>query len=280
MPQISITVRPNPDPFESLTVTDALSQVLDLISALELYENEIHGGRDIVWRLKEASTSSPPFHLVAEPYAVQEDVPITKKVLDLLDVFSTEFRSLLDGEYKNVMNQNTLRPVGNIMERNLNGISSTVIQIDNLPEIQVRPESAKIAKDAIDNLSETVHYSEFGLVQGEVSRIRTYYGKPAFEMTDRIHRNEFVCVLEDEQAKDIGKEHNWDEAWEGVSVDVKGMIYYKGSGGIERIQVKSFKITNWSDIPMSKLPQVPLYEGKSAIQHLREVRKEFDGNNE
>lgn len=54
-----------------------MRQVLDLIEALDRSDAQSEGSAQIVWRLTEAHTNSPPFTVTAEAFPVDPAVSVT-----------------------------------------------------------------------------------------------------------------------------------------------------------------------------------------------------------
>ena len=88
-----MTVHPAPLAGEHLTVSDALSQMLDLVDALERSEAVDAADRRVVWRLTEAHTNSPPFTVVVEPYPRQTDMSVALEANRIATVFASDFRA-------------------------------------------------------------------------------------------------------------------------------------------------------------------------------------------
>ena len=191
--QFTVTIYPAALSSDYLTVSDALNQVLDLVNALERVEATSPGERQIVWRLTEAHTNSPPLTIVAEAFPVHPSLSVTLEANRVTMLFSSEFSALLDGEPSELIALDVQAPIAQVLERNLRGIGQTDIQFGESEPICVRPQSARMAKLAIRQTEIGAKVAkpdwqrtEFGTVEGEISGLTTWNGKPALDVTERL----------------------------------------------------------------------------------------------
>ena len=244
-----MTVYPASLSGDYLTVSDALNQVLDLIDALERSETLDASERQVVWRLTEARTNSPPFTVVAEPFPSRTDLIVFSEAQRVTTLFSEELRSLLDGGTSDLMTADAVAPISRILQRNLNGISRTEIQFGEDDPIEVRPASARVAMRTIDQAIFEAESSkpdwqrtEFGTVEGEIAGLTTWNGKPALRIVERLAERRFTCVLSGELSEQIGPSHQWNEVWEGQRVTVTGELHYSSDGDLHRATLNSSRL--------------------------------------
>lgn len=128
---LSITVHPSVHGAEYLSVSDAMHQVLDVIEALEKAETAGGGERQIVWRLTEAHTNSPPFTVTAEAFPVDPVVSINLEASRVVSMFGSSVRGLLDGSEPVPISHEMAQPLKRALLRNLNGVGRTEIVIDD-----------------------------------------------------------------------------------------------------------------------------------------------------
>lgn len=262
-----------------LTVSDALNQVLDLIAALELSETPTASERQVAWCLTEAYTNSPPFTIVMEPYPVHADHSISPRVDHVVDLFASEFRSLLEGDASRLALSDARTSFERILDRNLDGIERTDIQIDNDEPITVDQISADKARSAIARFgidSEIAEpdwqRTEMGSVEGEICGLTKSRGKPALEIVERLSEKRFTCTLTDDLSKEIGPDHRWSEVWEGRLVSVTGTLHYNSAGELKRADIEYMQEIEWADIPQSRLQDVDILEGRTLSEHLNLLR--------
>ena len=282
--KFSVTIYPATVSADYLTVSDALRQMLDLVDALERVETTSVSERQIVWRLTEAHTNSPPFTAVAEPFPVATDLSVSLEANRVMALFASEFRGLLDGTPSKMLAVDAHAPITQILNRNLNGVGRTEIQIGDNDPICVIPKTARIAKLAIGQveIGEEVakpdwQRTEFGSVEGEIAGLTRWNGKPALDIVERLSERRFTCVLTDELSETIGPNHHWSEVWEGRRVNITGALHYNSDGDLRRADIESMAVVEWTDVPLSDIRKIDVLCGLTLEEHLNIVRGETNG---
>lgn len=280
---LSITVHPAPLSGEYLTVADAMRQVLDIVEGLESAE-ATDGNRQIVWRLTEAHTNSPPFTIVAEPYPVHPSLSVALEANRVASEFSRTIGELLNGRAPDWLEKDFVRPVRRALERNLNGVGKTEIAIEGEAPLSIVPQTAKAAVVALDRLGldqEAAHRdwsrTEFGTVEGEVLSLTRWNGKPALIIAERLSNEKFTGVLDAELADRIGGEHTWREAWEGRRVFVSGALHYNAESVLKRADVSDLVDVGWTDVDLADLRKLDLLNGRTVSEHIHLIRGEDIG---
>ena len=279
-----MTVHPAPLAGEHLTVSDALSQMLDLVDALERSEAVDAADRRVVWRLTEAHTNSPPFTVVVEPYPRQTDMSVALEANRIATVFASDFRALLQGQPTDLMTIDAQEPIARVLDRNLNGIGRTDIQIDDDEPITVRPQSARTAQFALERAEldrqearPDWQRTEHGAVEGEIIGLTRWNGKPALEITERLSEKRFTCVLTDKLSAELGPAHQWSEVWDGRRVLLTGALHYNPDGDLRRADVDQMEELQWADVPLSEIQSINVLNGRTLAEHLTSVRGAADG---
>ena len=282
--KFSVTTYPEALSSDYLTVSDALNQVLDLVDVLERTESTSAGERQVVWRLTEAYTNSPPFTLVALPYPVHLNLSISLEANRVATLFASEFRALLNGTPSELMAVDAQTPILRVLDRNLNGVGRTEIQIGEDEPICVVPQTARIAKLAIGQTEIGVevakpdwHRTEFGTVEGEISGLTRWNGKPALDVIERLSEKRFTCVLNEELSTKIGPVHQWSEVWEGRRINVTGALHYNSDGDLRRADIDNLEEIEWTNVPLSDLRGVDILNGRTVAEYLDFVRNQSDG---
>lgn len=279
----SVTVYPDPLAGEYLTVSDALSQVLDMIEALERSEAVNPNERKIVWRLTKAHTNSPPFTLIAEPFPAKPDLSVVLEANRVSGLLEGDVRNLLDGRVGGVV-VDAMPAIKRVIERNTSTITRTEIAFSGSEPFSIRPQNAKTAKAAIERAEIAERESqpdwqrtEFGSVEGEISGLTRWNGKPALDVIERLSEKKFTCVLSGELSEKIGPAHNWSEVWEGRRVILTGALHYNSDGDLKRADVEDFEDVPWTDVTINDLKSFDVLGDKSMDEHLDILRGEAIG---
>lgn len=273
---LSITVHPSAIGAEYLSVSDAMHQILDVIEALEKAETGGGGKRQIVWRLTEAHTNSPPFTVTAEAFPVDPVVSINLEAARVVTAFSRGVKELLEGRKPEWLSADVMQPLKRALLRNMNGVGRTEVNIDDQEPFNVVPSNARTAVVTLERLEldlaeAVVDYSrtEFGSVEVEVQGITRWNGKPALTVTERLSREKVTCVLTPELANKLGPTHKWGEAWEGQRLLVSGALHYSPDSSLKRIDAEEAEDMPWTDVSISDLQCIDILQGRSVSEHLR-----------
>lgn len=282
----SVTVYPDETKGEYLTVDDALCQVLDLIDALERTESP-SGPRQIVWRLTEARTNSPPFTVVATPFPAKPDISIVLEAARTTNALTTDMRGLLmEGRVEGAAII-AAEPLEQVMRRNIGRIARTEIIVDGLPPISIGRQNAAIAQKALEdrkrNLATPVEdwtRTELGAVEGEIVGIKRYYGKPALQLIERISGAEVTVTLSDDLWKQVSPLHSWSEVWQGHRFQLTGLLYYGADGALKRAEIEEigdFEEIEAADVPIERLRRADVLGDRTMEEHLADIRRDAFG---
>jgi len=279
----SVTVYPDPLAGEYLTVSDALNQVLDMIEALERSEATDPSERTIVWRLTKAHTNSPPFTLVAEPFPIKPDLSVVMEANRVANLFANDVKELLDGRVSGVV-FDAMPALKRVIERNTSTITRTEIVISGDEPFNIRPQNAKAAKAAIERaeIAEREKMpdwqrTEYGTVEGEITGLTRWNGKPALDVIERLSEKKFTCVLSDDLSAKIGPAHKWSEVWEGRRVNLTGALHYNSEGDLKRADIEDFEEVPWTDVTIHDLKAFDVLGERTMKEHLDELRGEAVG---
>lgn len=271
---VSITVHPPGATAEYLTVSDAMSQVLDMVSALENIEAGDEAERKIVWRLTAARTNSPPFTIVAEAFPKDPQVSVAIEAERVVRAYAAGLRGLLAGEKPVWLEDDACRDFRRALKRNLNGVGRTEVSIDGLKVVSIDPKAALqgVATLEIANLveKEDNRRSEYGSIEGQVIGLTKYYSSPALIVQERLSGQKIVCPLSAKLADQIGPAHQWSDAWEGRFARIGGELVYGPEGKLKRINASSFEEIVWSDVSLNELREIDLLQGRTVQGHIDE----------
>lgn len=267
---ISFTIYPSAQSAEFLTVSDAMKQILDMVGALETTEAGDAAERQIVWRLTEAHTNSPPFTVTAEAYSRDPSVSVVIEATRVTKLFATTVREVLAGERPGWIEEPTARLLQQALKRNLNGVGETKIIIDD-ETVSVVPTTARIGLEALARVEAPLSDKsrvEYGSVEGQVIGLTTYYNNPALVLVERLSGAHIVCSLTQELAERLGPNHNWKDAWEGSRLLIGGEIVYGQAGDIKRVNASYYTELKWTDVPRLRLKGIDLLQGRTVHEHL------------
>lgn len=279
----SVTVYPDPLAGEFLTVSDALSQVLDMIEALEMAESTSQNERKIVWRLTRAHTNSPPFTLVAEPFPIKPELSIVLEANRVSSLLTSDVRHLLEGKVDGVI-YDAMPAIKRIIDRNTSAITRTEIVLEGEEPLSIRPQNAKAARAAIEraeisqleNLPDWQR-TEYGTVEGEIAGLTRWNGRPALDVIERLSEKKFTCVLSDDLSAKIGPSHRWSEVWEGRRVNLTGALHYNSEGDLKRADIEGFVEMPWTNITIHDLKQFDVLGDLTMQEHLGKIRGDAVG---
>jgi len=268
---VSITVHPSDLGAEYLSVSDAMNQVLDMIGALESIEAGDASERQIVWRLTDAHTNSPPFTVRAEAFSRDPQVSVAIEAERVTKLYSVAITSVLGGSKPDWLESEPGKLLRRALKRNLNGVGHTDVVIGDDDPIVIVPTGARLGITALEfdeEHAEDYQRTEFGTVECQVIGLTTYYSSPAIIVLERLSRQRVICVLTPKLAAELGPEHQWSEAWEGQSLLIGGKLAYGSDGKLKRINAVFQESVEWSDVPISDLKDLDITNGRTVEQHL------------
>lgn len=269
---VSITVYPSDLTGEYLTVSDAMKQVLDMIGALEGIEAGDASERQIVWRLTDAHTNSPPFTITAEAFPRDPQVSVALEADRVTRLYSVAISSVLAGERPDWFESEPGRALKRALKRNLNGVGHTDIVVGDDEPIIIVPTTARAGIAALeadeDQLDEDLQRAEFGTIEGQVIGLTRYYNSPAIIVVERLSRDKVVCVLTAKLAAELGAEHQWSDAWEGQHLRLGGKLSYGADGKLKRVNVAFHETIVWGDVSLADLDQIDLTAGRTVQEHV------------
>ena len=260
-----------------------MKQVLDLVDAVEKAETVDGGERQLVWRLKEAHTNSPPFTVVAEAFPAQPSLSVSLEANRVSQMFMAGVRTLLSGDVPEWVDAEVGRSLRRALERNLNGVSRTVIEYGDDEQLSIAPQTARSGIAALDRLeieaeATRVDWSrtEYGSVEGEVCGLTRWNNRPALLMIERLSGERFTCVLDQDLADRVGPDHRWIEAWDGRRLLVTGELYFNAAGSLKRAEIYELEEKPWTEVKISDLRGINIIDDRSVKEHVKKLRGDGD----
>lgn len=277
----SVTVYPSPHGADYLSASDAMRQILDLVDVLGRAEMAERGTKQIVWRLTEAHTNSPPFTVTLQAFAVDPVVSVGFEADRITSQFGDAVRALMNGHKADWIDKDIAAPLKRVFQRNLNGIGQTSIAIEGSEGLDVVPDRARSAVMALEQAeleeeAAVIDYSrfEYGSAEVEIQGLSRWNERPALNVVDRLSESKVVCVLSQELAEEIGPIHQWREVWENKRLIVTGILHFDRENHLKRIEAFAIEEMPWTDVPLTSLRDLDLLNGKTVSEHLRGIRGE------
>lgn len=280
----SVTVYPAADGAEYLSVADAMRQVLDVIDALEQTEAADGAGRQIVWRLLEAHTHSPPFTVTAGAFSVDPIVSVALQAERISAMFYEGVHGLLEGQASPWIDARVGAPLKRVFQRNQNGIGRTAIDMEGGESFDIVPGNAQTAAATLDSLLLAAERArpdytrtEYGSIEAELFGIIRWNEKPALTVVDRLSEEKVTCVLSENLAARLGPEHKWLEAWDGHRILITGALHYGKDGALKKVDAIDIEDMPWADVTLNDLRGIDILQGATVAAHLAALRGEQNG---
>jgi hypothetical protein len=270
--RVTIEVESNIGEDGPLTVTDTLHQFLDAFEMLSASAAQEPDGKKIKWRLVSMSKNSPA-RATGEAYSDDPSIPIIPIVYRAKVRLSEGLNELAKGNVVPWIERSS-HSAKSLFKRNLNGVGRTIFDLgQDAPRAVIVEKSARSGLKAIerfesDRLEEDKSHSEFGSIDAFVAEAKTWHGRPALYVRERLSNKMVPCVLNESAAEKVGPTHSWSDAWSGKRVRVKGQIFYDASGAISRINASAVTDVLPSPFDLKKLQEVDILQGASPAEHI------------
>lgn len=245
--KVKIKIQPSGGSSDSLTVDDAMQQVLDFIDMLRAADLSEESEK-IVWRLESAQTNSP-LEVTAFATGSDPDVPVGYQARQTAERLSVAIEALAkSGPVPDWMNGTPSNVAERFFKRNMNGIGRTDITIGDDAPTTIVHSTAKIAvlsieRSRIEEQLQTVDWtrSEFGAVEGEMLSTTSLYTKPVIVIKERLSSEKINCFLSPDLAETVGPTHSWNETWDHRRVSISGELYYDSDGKLKKIDATDLR---------------------------------------
>lgn len=273
--RVTIQVESNIGEDGPLTVMDTLHQFIDAFELLSAAVAQEPGGEKVRWRLERLSKNSPAT-AVAVAYSADPSVVVAPLVFRGKKRFSNAMENLGEGRVDPwLLDKSSVAK--SLLRRNLNGVGRTVFDFDDdAPRAVLVEKNARKALKSIESIEasaddEDRSRSEFGSIDAYVSEAKTYFGKPAVYVRDRISGRIVPCVLSEDLAEKVGKTHSWTDAWNGQRVRVVGQLFYDRTGALSRVSAMDLIDVKPSDIALRELQEAQILNGRTPIKHINDI---------
>lgn len=275
---VRLVIHPSGTDEDTLTVSDAMQQVLDHFTLLARAEaRDPSSNAKVVWRLESATTNSP-FTIEAIAVSSNPEVSVVRQSLQARRTLSNDLARLYRGEAKPEWLDDVAEgAVRRIVERSLNGIGRTeLVAVEGSPPIVLDQRAARRTQGFLDILKakeaaevEDLSRKEYGTVEGQLDSLRPYNNKPAIMLKERLSGRIVPCVLSSDLAHSIGQQHQWIEVWSNRRVAVSGLCHYDKDGALKRIDAHEVERHVSRDVPISDIRDQNFSRGLTSQEHLR-----------
>ncbi len=270
--RVTIQVESNIGEDGPLTVMDTLHQFMDAFEFLSAAIADEPGGEKIRWRL-ESLTKNSPARAVGVAYSVDPAVVAAPLVHRGKQRASQALSDLADGRVAPWLRHDS-HLAKSLFKRNLNGVGRTTFDLEeDAPRAVIVERSARAGLKAIEAFEAEKDgadrsRSEFGSIDAYVAEAKTYHGKPAIYVRERLSDRLIPCVLSDKLAQKVGGTHSWEDAWTGKRVRVRGEIFYDRHGTVSRLGASDLIDIQPREPDLKALQAANLTEGMSPVDYL------------
>jgi hypothetical protein len=262
----------------NLTVEDAMRQVLDVFELLNVTPSE--SGQEVVWRLIEAKTSSPPFTVIAEA-AAKPGVDVDPQIIDRAARekkarLTREFQSFKNGQLPEAWEEfRAQRVASDLLDRLRHGVIVEMRGGPDEPSTILTSEDSKMAEKVLE--LPVAHVGrmkdQMGTIEGTLVEVSTWWSKPALIISERKSGVKITCVINAEQSAEIARAGTFEDVWQHRRIAVRGLIRYGKSGNITRIDATSVIRKEHVDVPDERIKDKDFTDGLNAVDYLSRLRE-------
>jgi hypothetical protein len=280
---IKLVIHPTVSDQENLTVGDAMQQVLDYFNLLDKAAAGLGGNAtNIIWELQSASANSP-FTIEAKAVSRDPGQPVEEEAFASISLLADCFNRVLHGDRPpDWMDVDARTLLEGLLKRNSNGIRQTDFYFPGSVEpMIIEANSAKRAVASLNAKSIVgeredidMRHTEMGSIEGRITQLRSYNGKPAIWLKTHLEPKEIPCIFVDRDVCQlICATRNWEQVYENRRVLIPGVLFYDRNGRLSKVEI-SGKILDIDPIPVNynELYDPDFSDGLSAEEHLNRLR--------
>ena len=230
-----IVVTPPESDHSSLTVEDAMQQVLD---AFQLLISSSETDDSVTWRLVEAKTNSPPFSVVGEAISTRLGIDVDLMAKNQKNSFARNYEQLIEGAVPESWQTSRLAKIArDFVTRNRNGVASTRMELYADQSLLLTQQDAIKAFRAFEGeiSQETKPRSQIGSVEGKIITVSTHYNQPAILVEERLTGSKIWCLVSEEYEHQISTEADFEDVWKGRRVRIRGKLEYDNTGSLSKV---------------------------------------------
>jgi hypothetical protein len=260
---------------ENLTVEDAMRQVLNVFELLSY--NTGSSEQEVIWRLVEAKTNSPPFSVVAEARSVEPGRNIDSIAKAQKLEFLESISQIKTGQMPQHWQDRQAQSLANeLFERLKHGVTTKIIADDNSAPILLKETDANIAETTLAKYLDTQQDEnqtkpQMGSLDGILCQVTTYYSKPAIVIRERKSQKEITCTISEELRDEF--DAKFDDVWSHRRVVVRGLITYGKFGEIKSVSASLVTLREERNISVSEIRNTNFTNGLTAVDYLNRLRE-------
>jgi hypothetical protein len=270
--RVRIVIRPSGSHPDILTIRDAVDQVRDIF---DLAEND---DPSVTWKLVSATTNTP-LTIAAELVAMDPHISPTElaalaneRTRELKEGLEALERGAIIPSWSRGGKANTLK---RLLNRSLNGIGRTDVQINDEPEREtITPQAAQRALRAIDAAPEVDRArAEIGSVEGEYLEIGTHHAHPAIKLRERKTGADIWCWVSEGDLERFSELVKAVDVWRHKRVRARGKILYDRNGEILHVEAHDAQLTEVPRVRLDEVRDTNFTGGLSVSEYLNRLRE-------
>lgn len=238
---------------DELSVQDAFAQIIELF---DLVSNSTAAAHDqsVVWRLVSVTKNSP-LTVTAEAYSRQPGVNVDLIARTQKTAFASNMRELKSGRIPRAWSAGKSKTyANNFVRRSRKEIGITKIEAVDNQEITVTADDLTQIPEQVYNDIPVSRKQQVGSIEGALLQVGTYYQKPAILIRERKTKAEIWCLVPDETARVLIKEHtDFEDVWSSSRILVRGTISYDTAGNIARVTATDARRVPSANVSEEKL---------------------------
>lgn len=248
-----IVVTPPESDNGSLTVEDAMQQVLD---AFQLLISSSEADESITWRLVEAKTNSFPLCVVGEAMSTRPGIDVDLIAKNQKKSFASNYEKLIQGTVPEPWQSNRFTKIArDFVSRNCNGVASTRMELDVGQSLILTKQDAIKAFKAFEEpvMEEIKPRSQIGSVEGKIITVGKHYNQPAILLRERITGCDIWCLVSEEYEHQISEEADFEDVWSGRRVRIRGKLEYDNTGSLSKVYAVDVSPISDRTIPLEAI---------------------------
>lgn len=277
--RVTITVEPSIESGDSLTIQDAMRQVLDFIEVVcAATDDDVRP--KISWKLVSATTNSP-FTAVAEAESNDPDWPDIGREAKAAKIRASDaFNSIISGgALPPWLQEHANENFRHLFRRNLEDIGKTQLAFfESEPPVVIVERVARLSLNHINSLDAADRQSEpdysgieLGSIEGRAIEALTHHGRPAIRIRESVSDAIVLCVFPKDMLDKIGALHSFTEVWRGQRVCISGVVKRKKNGEISIVEGDDLRSISSSEIRIDSIADANFTGGLSASEYLADL---------
>ena len=267
-----IVVTPPDSNNSSLTVEDAMQQVLE---ALQLLVSSSETDESFTWQLVEAKTNSPPFSVVGEARSTRPGIDVDLMARNQKKALVNNYNELLRGVIPEPWKSGSIRKtLESFIARNRNGVAKTEIKLGDDQSLVLTKQEAVKAFAAFEKpIMEAVKpYTQLGSIEGTIMQVGSFHRSPAVLIKERISGKDIWCLVDEEYRQQIAEEADFDDVWSGRRVRVRGKLEHDQTGNLHKVYASDVIPIDARKVSLSEIKDKNFTGGLNPSEYIDKFR--------